>query len=66
MSERPLTVQEAAVFLSIQPLQVRLYINKGLLKAYKLGNGTGKKGSRRRWRIWKDDLVDFVNQGGGE
>jgi len=64
MEERPLTVQEAADFLSVKVLKVRQYINQGQLKAYKLGNGTNKKGSRRRWRIWKHDLVEFVNRSG--
>lgn len=61
--DRPLTVKEAAEFLQITTPQVRLYINKNLLKAQKIGNGT-KKGSTGRWRIWKHDLVEFVNRSG--
>ena len=61
-NEKPMTVNEAAEFLSVNPWQIRDYINKGQLKAYKMGNGTNKKGSRRRWRIWKQDLVAFVNR----
>lgn len=59
---KPLTVKEAAEFLSCKPVQVRLYIKKGLIKAYKLGNGTHKKDSKGRWRIWYEDLVAFVNR----
>ncbi len=62
-TNKPLTVAEAADFLSVNPWQVRDYINNGQLKAYKLGNGTHKLGSRRHWRIWKQDLIDFVNKG---
>jgi len=40
------------------------YIHKGLLKAHKIGNGTGKrKRESRHWRIWKEDLIDFLNRG---
>lgn len=62
MNDKPLTVNEAAEFLRVIPWVVRSYINKGQLKAYKLGNGTNKKGSRRRWRIWQYDLDEFVNR----
>lgn len=62
MKERPLTTDEAATFLSLSSWKIRDYINKGILKAYKVGNGTNKKNSRRRWRIWKDDLVEFINR----
>lgn len=64
MSDRPLTVNEAAEFLSVNPWQVRNYIKKKLLKAYKMGNGHGEKHSSTEWRIWKDDLVAFVNRSG--
>ena len=59
---KPLTVAEAADFLSVNPWQIRHYISRGVLKAYKMGNGRNKKGSRRRWRIWKEDLVAFINR----
>ena len=62
LKERPMTVAEAAEYLSVNPWQVRHYISRGILKAYKLGNGGNKKGSRRRWRIWKEDLISFVNR----
>jgi len=62
MRDKPLTVAEASDFLSVNTWKVREYISKGLLKAYKLGNGTGKKGNKRRWRIWKEDLITFINK----
>lgn len=62
LPERPLTVREVAEFLSSNDWQVRYYIREGKLKAYKLGNGTGKRGNRREWRIWRADLLDFVNR----
>jgi len=57
-----MTVDQAAEFLAVIPQTVRDYINAGKLKAHKLGNGTGKRSRRREWRIWKSDLVDFVNR----
>lgn len=60
--ERPMTVAEAAEYLSVNPWQIRHYISRGVLKAYKLGNGQDKRGSKRRWRIWKGDLVAFLNR----
>jgi len=61
-NDKPLTVKEAAEFLSVSTWQVRDYIYEGRLRAYKMGNGTGKRGSRREWRIWKKDLVAFINR----
>lgn len=63
MNEKPLTVGEAASFLSVNPWQVRYYVNSGQLKAYKMGNSSGRKGSRKHWRIFKQDLIDFLNRG---
>ena len=63
MTERPLTVNEAADFLGVSPWRVRDYITLGLLQANRLGNGTSKRGSRRRYRIWKHNLINFVNKG---
>lgn len=62
MKERPLNTAEVAEFLQVNEWTVRVYITSGLLKAHKIGNGTGKRGSRRRWRIWKHDLIDFINK----
>ena len=62
MKERPLTTAEVAEFLSVNIWKVREYITSGLLRAYKLGNGTGKRGSKRQWRIWKADLINFINR----
>lgn len=63
MNDKLLTIKEAAEFLSVNPRIVRQYARKGILKAYKLGNNTGKGGSKREWRIWHKDLVDFINKG---
>ena len=61
-SDKPLTVAQAAEYLSVNPFKVREYINKGMLKAYKLGNGAIHKNSKRRWRILKADLDAFVTK----
>lgn len=58
-----LTVDEAATVLKVNPWIVREYIRKKQLKAQKIGDGTDKKGSRRSWHIWRQDLIDFINQG---
>jgi excisionase family DNA binding protein len=60
--DRPLTVKEAADFLKVTPQKVRDYIKANLLKAYKIGNGTGKSRSTSQWRIYEDDLVDFIKR----
>lgn len=57
-----LTVTEVADFLGISAYTVAEYLRAGKLKGYKLGNGKDKKGSRRQWRIWKHDLIEFVNR----
>ena len=62
MTDKPLTVNEAADFLSVSAYTVAEYLRIGKLKGHKLANGTGKKGSRRQWRIWKQDLIEFVNR----
>lgn len=59
--DRPLTVREAAEFLHIRPEVVRKLLRDEAIKAYKL-NGTGKKHQQRRWRIWRKDLVEFVER----
>lgn len=71
MSEKPIkledkdifTVNETATILGVNRWTVCDYIYEGKLKANKLGNGTGKKGNKRRWRIWKRDLIEFINTG---
>jgi len=63
MTDKPLSVKEAADFLGVNTWTVTEYLREGKLRGYKLGNGTSKKGSRRRWRIWKEDLIDFLNRG---
>lgn len=54
--DRPMTVKEAAEYLSLSPLQVRLYIKDKVLPAHKIGNGKAA-----HWRIWRQDLIAFVN-----
>jgi len=61
MKDKPLTTAEAADFLSVNEWTVRHYIRQGLIKAHKMGNGTGKKGNKRGWRIWREDLVKFLD-----
>lgn len=63
MTDRPLTVKEAAEFLSVNPWQIRYYINGGQLKACKIGNDVGTQSNRKHWRIWKQDLLEFLNKG---
>jgi len=63
MTDKPLSVKEAAEFLGVSAYTVAEYLRAGKLKGYKLGNGTSKKGSRRRWRIWEEDLVKFITRG---
>jgi len=62
MTDKPMTVNEAADFLGVSSYTVAEYLRAGKLKGYKLGNGTGNKDSRRQWRIWKEDLIEFVNR----
>lgn len=51
-----LSVDEVAVWLGLAPNTIRKYIKQGDLKAHKLKGGNG-----RVWRIWKQDVIDFVN-----
>lgn len=58
------SVNEIASILSVDRSTVLGYIYTAKLKAHKMGNGTGKKGSRgRRWRIWRDDFISFLDKG---
>lgn len=54
-----LSVTDVAVWLNVHPQTVREYIKNGDLKAHKLKDKNGGEG--RIWRVWKQDLVDFVN-----
>jgi hypothetical protein len=58
--ERPLTLDEAAEFLSISPWQMGKYAREKLVKSHRVGSGKGK-GSRIR--IWKHDLIEFLESG---
>ena len=64
MEDKLLTVKDVAEFLSVTTHRVREYLRRGQLKAYKMGNNTGKPGNKREWRIWQKDLVEFINRGG--
>lgn len=67
MGDELLTVNEAAGFLSVHPWQVRKYIKDGALRAYMMGGSTAMcNTNRRRWRIWRTDLVAFVNRAGNK
>lgn len=61
--DRPLTIREAAEFLGISTYSVRMYAKTGKLKGYKLGNGANKAPSHHQWRFWRQDLVEFLEQG---
>ena len=60
---RLLTVRQAKAILNVDWSTIYSYISDGTLKAHKMG-GDGK--SKRHWRIWYSDLVDFINGRRGE
>lgn len=64
---RPLTVQEAAEFLSVSSHAMRGYINKGLIKAHKIGvRGECPPNTpipKHPWRIYPNDLRAFIAKG---
>ena len=45
------TVEEVAEIVKITPYSIRTHINKGLLKAHKIG---------REWRVTKEDLEKYL------
>ena len=55
---RIISVQQAAVELSVTTGTVYKYINEGSLKAHKMGKATSNK---RHWRIKVEDLQKFIN-----
>ena len=62
MSERPYTVKEVAVYLSVSEFTVRSYIRNGALKAQKIGVRSKKsKVDARPVRIYEKDLIEFMN-----
>jgi len=63
MKDKMLTTTEVAKFLDMSAWKVRDYIKTKVLKAHKIGNGAGRKGSPKEWRIYEKDLIDFVNKG---
>ena len=63
-NETLLTISEVAVILKISETTIYEYIRTGKLKAQRLG-GAGKKNklNRKPWRVWENDLVEFINSG---
>jgi len=58
--ERPMTVPEAAEYLSVNVFRMRTYLRDGLIKGYKMGSGDRTKNNRMRWRIYREDLDKFL------
>ena len=56
MPKNILTTEEAAKRLGISTFSVRLYIRKGLLKAYKYS----RKHKQGHWHIFEKDLENFI------
>ena len=56
--ERPLTINEAAEFLSVTPHQMRAWVRQGVIKAFRLGDD-----NKGHWRIMKADLMEYINKG---
>lgn len=61
--DKLLTVEEACEILRVRPWAIRDYILAGKLKAHKLGKADKQKNNRRQWRIWKSDLIAFLEGG---
>jgi len=59
-NDRPLTVIEAAKYLSVSLATMREYLRTGKVKAYKMGDDNRTKHNRYRWRIFKEDLDAFL------
>ena len=56
--ERPMTIREAAEFLSITPHQMRVFLRQGIIKGFRVG-----REGKGHWRILKDDLMEYINKG---
>lgn len=53
-----MSVAQATNFLGYKDVHVVLnLLNNGELKGHKIG-----KGRRKRWVIWKSDLIDYINK----
>lgn len=52
MDNKPLTVREAAEYLSITPHHLRTFLREKKLKAYKVGH----------WLIYPKDLEEFIKK----
>ena len=51
-----MTTKEAAEKLQVSTTTLYKYIREGKLKAHKLGGNS----SKRRWRIYRSDLEEFI------
>ncbi len=62
--DKLLKIKDVAEFLSVSETTVYEYIRSGSLKAHRLGK-PGKKSryNRRPWRVWGEDLEQFINSG---
>ena len=59
-----LTVNEAIEILRVRHSALYEYIYSGKLKAQRLGGDGGKhRFSRKPYRIWEADLIEFINSG---
>ena len=61
--DKVMTAQEVADFLGVTRPQIYRWRAEGKLIGCRLGNGTGKRGSRREWRFLYKDVMAFVKQG---
>lgn len=54
----PMSVAQATQFLGYRDVHVVLnLLNSGELKGHRVG-----RGKRRRWLIWKHDLIAYINR----
>ncbi len=59
-----LTMNEVIDILKVKKYAIYRYIHNGELQAHRLGGNGGKhRNSRKPYRIWESDLLDFINSG---
>ncbi len=59
-----LTVKDVKEMLNVNSATIYEYINSGKLAAHRLGGNGGKhRLNRKHWRIWEQDLLEFINSG---
>lgn len=62
LSEKSMTVKQAAEYIQVNPWTLRRYIREGLIKSHKVGPTNPKaKLDARHVRIWRKDLDEFIN-----